>query len=60
MGSRMVTSAFALFSCMYVMESCIPLYSTSMGKVFDVNKKRSLKFQNLALESPRKVLEFLV
>ena len=54
MGSRMVTSAFALFSRMYVMENEQELYSQtiSMSKVFDVNKERSVKFQNLALESP--------
>ena len=51
-GSRMVTSAFALFLRMYVVENEQELYcqTISMGKFFDI-KKRSLKFPNLALES---------
>ena len=54
MGLTMVASAFALFSRMYVMENEQELYSQtiSMGKVLDVNEERSVKFQNLALESP--------
>ena len=45
MGSRMVTSAFALFSRMYVMGNDQKLYcqTISMGKFFDVNNKEVLE-----------------
>ena len=45
---------------MYVMENEQELYcqTISMGKFFDV-KKRSLKFQNLALKVLEKSLNFL-
>ena len=44
-GSRMVTSAFALFSRMYVTENEEELYcqTISMGKFIDVNKKEVLE-----------------
>ena len=45
MGSRMVTSAFALFSRMYVMGNDQELYcqTISKGKFFDVNNKEVLE-----------------
>ena len=53
-GSRMVTSALALFSRMYVTGNEEELYcqTISMGKFNNVNKKEFLKIKNLALESP--------
>ena len=44
-GSRMVTSGFALFSCIYVTENEKELYcqTISTGKFIDVNKKEVLE-----------------
>ena len=61
-GSRMVTSAFALFSRIFVTENEQELYcqTISMGKIFDVDKKEVLEISKFGLESPWKVLVFLV
>ena len=50
-GSKMVTSAFALFSRMYIMENEQELYcqTISMSKFFDVNKKEVLEISKFGL-----------
>lgn len=59
-GREWLTVLLHYFQAWKMSKNCTVRLHISMGKFFDVNNKRSLKFQNLALESLWKVLEFLV
>ena len=56
----MVTSAFALFSRIFVAENEQELYcqAISMGKIFDVDKKEVLEISKFGLEVLEKSLYF--